>query len=234
MTMTLGTALTNLRDRLNEPTEGTWSNASLRRYINEGLRECSRRSEGWRASTTEAVSANTATYTLTGIDVVRLSTQVYFQPTGETSRIPIEYQDQAALDRIWGSDMVRQTGYPSYWTTEGFDAPGGGLDIRLFPVPSVDGTLHIYYYRFATELATDSSDDGVNLDCPSGWEDTVIDWAAYRAYLAKHMTDLAQIALTEFSVHLSGLTEATIRYTDSPTQMIQDRADLSMLSGWGW
>lgn len=230
--MTLGTALTNLRDRLNEPTEATWSDASLRRYVNEGLREVSRRSEGWRTSTTVAVSANTATYTLTGVDIVRLSAQIYFQPTGETSRIPLEYQDQANLDRIWGADMVRQTGYPDYWTTEGFDAPGSGLVLRLFPVPSVAGTLHIYFYRFATELATDGTEDTDNLDCPAGWEDTVVDYAMYRAFLAKHMTDLAQIALNDFTTHLLGLTEATTRYTDAPGQMIQDRADFAVFGGW--
>lgn len=219
MTMTLALALTNLRDRLNEPSEGVWLDPALRRYINEGMREVSRRSEGLRAVATIAVVIADDGEVAAPADTVRISPNVYWIPDGDTQRIPLEYCDLAYLDRIWGSRQDT-TGTPDYWTTTGF---GATLTIQLYPVPSTDGDLRVHYYRFAVELATDGTDDTELLDVPAGWEDTVVDYAAYRAYLAKHMTDMAQSALADFSTHLQGLIEATTRYTDSATAMIQDR-----------
>lgn len=67
-TMTLGEAMADLRDRLDEApgdeTSGVWTNVALRRCINRGVREVARRAECMEKTGTVSISAGTQSGTL--------------------------------------------------------------------------------------------------------------------------------------------------------------------------
>lgn len=227
MAMTLGTAATNLRDRLDEPSAGFWSDAQIRRYINEGCREISRRGEPLRTSTTASVTAGTRDYT-GPTDAARIH-ECFYNMTGSSTLYPLEYRDLAALNNIWGTNQSIDRSTPIYWTTWG-SAPT--LTIRLWPVPAVNGTLTVYYYKLATELATNGSADSSNLDLPAGWEDLALDWAEYRALIQAKQPALAGLARQTFEQHLADLLAGTSRYTDQPGSIIYEPAGYDSI--WGW
>lgn len=215
--MTLALALTNLRDRLDEPTAGGWTDATLRRFINEAVREVSRRSESLRTSSSIAVVAGTRDYT-GPTDAVRIH-EIYYNVTGQSQLAQLRYMDLAAMGNIWGQSQATERSAPVWWTTWGTPPT---LTIRLFPVPAQAGSLTVYYYKLATELATDGSADSSSLSIPAGWEDVALDYAEYRAFIKSRQPDLAALALQRYSANFDALVAATTRFTDQAGAMIYD------------
>ena len=121
MSMTLGEALAELRDRLDETpgseTSGMWTNPSLRRRLNRGVREVARRGECMEKSTTLSFSAGVQTATMP-TDMVRARKAEWYT-SASGNRIPIEYRQRENLDRIWGWWPVTSQGTPEFWTSDG-------------------------------------------------------------------------------------------------------------------
>lgn len=166
---------TDLRSRLDESSARFWSNTELNTWINEGLRDVSRRSEVLlKYDVGTAVVAGTAKYTLP-TDVIRLH-RVEFVPTGSTSIYPLEASTYQQMDSVWGVQQSVQRSYPSYYVLWGV-AGAIGMTIQLYPVPSQAGLLYLYYYRLPATLSSDSD----VAEIPAGWEDLVTQYAEYVA-----------------------------------------------------
>lgn len=226
--MTLTLALLNLRDRLDEPTAGFWTDAQLRRYINEAARDLSRRSKAIRKEGTVTIVAGTQDYSLSSLAFAELSPTAHFTPTGISQKYPVEYKDLAVMNNIWGVNQAVNRGDPAWWTTTNTSPPN--LSIRLYPVPSRGGALTIRYFALATELATDGSADASSVDCPAGWEDTLLDYAEYRAYIQARKPDMATLALQRYDNNYLGLVETADRFVDAPGEIMYDDGGF----GWDW
>ena len=213
MPVTLLTVRTNVRARLDEAAATFWTDAQLNTWINEGARDVGRRVEIFEKKGTIAVVANTQGYAAPS-DVGSRIYRLEWLPTGQTSNYPLEYMDYASADSVWGSQQTVTTGYPLVWTMWGF--PGSSnLTITLYPVPSVNGTLNVFYYRLpATAVA-----DGDTVEVPEGWHDLVemyAEWNALRKDGDKRWIE----AKTIYDERLGEMRDLIgTRYTDQGDQM---------------
>lgn len=209
MPKTLATMATEVRDHLDEATAAFWTDAQIRKWINEALRDVSRRSEALLATQTKTIVAGTQTYTLDTQTVVRVN-RAQFEPTGQTTIYPLEYRDFIGMDEIWGIQQAITQSYPQYFTFWGYPP---SLQVTLYPVPSVGGVLRLYYYKLATELATDGTGDASNVDIVEGWYDLVLYYAEATA-LRKDGDQRWQEAAAKYESMLQTLIENTRRWSD--------------------
>ena len=175
MATTVATAVLALRERLDEASASQWSNVQIRRWLNEALRDIARRTFHYQGTDTQAVVAGTGTYTADA-DIIRIN-QVYFQPTADTTqKIPLQPRTWAGMDQIWGSRQDMESGYPALYATRGYSP---AVTIKLYPVPSVAGTLYLNTVRMPANLdiATGTGD----IDCPEAWVEVAYFYAEFMA-----------------------------------------------------
>lgn len=233
MAITQGEAITQIRARIDEPTAIYWTDVNLRMWINDTARDMARRTECLRDTYNQAATAGTYAYTpaFTSVTQPYRIYRVEFTPTGQTQVYPLEYRDRNSADEIWGLAQAQQTGIPAIWTSWG--APPA-LTLQVFPSPSVNGTLKLYYYGLPTVLATaTSADANVAVDIVDGWEDVLIDGVEYRARRRDNDSDWVQ-AKQEYEQHLEALMEASIRYTDAFGVITGGVSGGNFLPQWLW
>ena len=172
MAVTLTTALANIRSLLDEPNPQFWSNAELTQWINEACAESARKAEWKRSTATIDVDNGTQKYTAP-TDVYRIY-RIEFVPDSSQDTYTVEFRGYMEMDQIWGINQQWPASYPLYYTM--WKVPPT-MQIVLYPVPSQDGTLNVYYYQQITPVATGSDD----LDILEGFEDICYDYAVYRA-----------------------------------------------------
>lgn len=172
MAITLTTMLTNIRSLLDEPNPQFWSNTELTNWINEACAEVARKIEWKRAQTNIDVDAQTQQYT-GPTDMIRIY-RMTFQPDNSMDTYTVEFRGMMEMDQIWGINQEWPASYPLYYTT--WKVPPL-LTVILYPVPSQDGTLTVYYYQTITPVVSGSD----NVDMLEGYEDIVEDYACYRA-----------------------------------------------------
>lgn len=213
MPTTLGSALDSIRARLNEPVSVYWDDQDLRRWCNEILKDMARRTECLRGLYNQTAVVGTTDY----IPAFTLTTNVYriyrveFIPTGQSNIYPLEFRDPNACDEIWGLAQQQTEGIPAIWTSWGTPP---ALTLKVFPGPSVAGTLRLWYYRLPANLSISGADDAENLDLVEGWDDVLTDGVEYKA-LRRDSDPRWQEAKAEYESHLEAMAEATIRFTDS-------------------
>lgn len=174
MTMTQGEAVTRLRHRLEEATASMWTDAMLRRWLQEGAKDLARYTESLEDKATISVSAGTAEYSGPADTVKVVSCQ--FTATGATVKTPLEYLD---VDNAEGIFYTGSQGTPMAFTLW---KPAPNMAIRLYPTPSLAGSLTVWYRRLPAELDVDStSDDATALDFPDAWLELLLDYAEARA-----------------------------------------------------
>lgn len=206
-------ALTSIRARLNEPTEVYWSDIDLRRWINETAMDMARRTESLRGTYDQAVVAGTSSYTpaFTSTQNIFRAYRVEFKPTGDDTTFPLEYRDPNAMDEVWGV-LQGTEGTPLVWTSWGYPPT---ITFQVFPSPSRAGTLRIWYYRLAKQLATaTNADAAVRVDIVDGWDDVLVDgveWKALRRDSDPRWSEAKQL----YEQNLAGMMESTIRFTDA-------------------
>lgn len=221
MSKTQAVLLNELSQRLGDPHLTYFSPEELRTWINEGAREIARRTECLRDTLLVAVTSGTASYS-GPTNMVRIH-RVSFMPTGDNRSFPLEHRDISAADIVWGTqEFITQSYAPEFWSGWGF--PGStNFTIQLYPTPSTDGILLIYYYRLPADLAvSDNSAAGTAIDCPNGWEDVILDWAETRAELKRKDVNAYQIKDAIFKDHLMAIMDTSIRYTDAPGEITFD------------
>jgi hypothetical protein len=172
MAVTLTIAQSQVRELLDEPSPQFWSNPNLTDWINEGCADIARRVEWKRQTANIAVTAGTSNYTAP-VDVYRIY-RIEFAPTGSQNIYTIEFRGYMEMDQIWGINQQWPASYPLYYTL--WKVPPT-MTIILYPVPAQAGQLNVYYYQ----LTTAAVNPGDNIDCLTGWEDIVYDYAVYRA-----------------------------------------------------
>lgn len=166
---TQAAVLNDVRSRLDEAVPRFWDDAELLTWINEAARDIARRAEVLQATSTISVTAGDAQYTMP-TDMIRVY-RVIWTATGSTDQqVPLQYEDFNALDSA-GWTWTNAQGWPSVFTLWGYPPT---LEVVLYPQPSVNGTLTVYYYKMPTDLAVDGSAASSTVPVPSGWEDLVV------------------------------------------------------------
>lgn len=172
MAITLTEMLTNVRSLLDEPNPQFWQNSELTNWINEACAECQRKVEWKRAIATVAVTAGTQKYTMP-TDLYR-AYRVEFTPDAGLDIYTVEFRGYMEMDQIWGINQEWPASYPLYYTM--WKQPPT-LQIVLYPVPSQNGNLNVYYYQQITPVATGTDP----VDVLAGYEDVIEDYTCYRA-----------------------------------------------------
>lgn len=218
MAITQAQAITQVRQRLDEPTAVYWTEVDLRTWINDVAKDIARRTESLRGSYDQAATAGTYTYTpaFTSTTNAYRIHAVEFIPTGQTQIYPLEYRDRTSATEIWGLSQQQQTGIPAIWTTWGSPP---ALTLQVFPGPSVAGTLRLWYYKLPAALATaTNADAAVNVGIVDGWEDVLIDGVEYKARRRDGDSSWTE-AKQEYEQHLEAMMEATLRFADAAGQI---------------
>lgn len=174
MTMTQGEAVQRVRDRLEEAGAASYLDPMIRRWLHEGAKDLARYTEAIEEKATISVSAGTGEYS-GPTDVVKV-TSVMFTATGSTINNPLDYVD---VDVAQGIFYTGSQGTPRAFTLW---KPAPNMAIRLYPTPSLAGTLTVWYRRLPTALVYDTdADDTDPLDFPEAWLELLLDYAEARA-----------------------------------------------------
>jgi hypothetical protein len=173
MPITLGTALTAIRERLDERTERQWSDIELRRWLNEGAKDAARRSFALMDSATITLIAGTSEYTVPS-NVLQIYTVEWLPTDGR--HVVLQARVREALPSMPYQDT--NSGDPCLYTTWGFPPT---LKLKLFPSPYAAGSLKLFVSRLPTALSLTGSDDATAIDFPEGWVEIIFDYCEYRA-----------------------------------------------------
>lgn len=213
--------LTQIRDRLDEPTEGYWKNSTLLRFLNEAVKDIARKSEVFHTDATLTIVAGTQSYTLPTNLVTILEHTTYFKPTGASQRYPLEPVDYTMAVQMWGVNQAISQNRPTMYTTKGYAGSSGALAMILYPIPSQAGTVYYTYAKVPTDLATDGSASATTVDIPAGWEDVACDYVEYKAQLRRKNYEAADRARANYDGNLSAMTAAGTNISNAPNT-------------WGW
>jgi hypothetical protein len=259
MPITLSNAIYRVRSLVNEPAYPTFpgstvGNPSARLYtdteitewVNDGLRDISRRGENLRTYDTTitipAYGENPAApipifaLNLGGIssssDILRIN-RVEYQVGGDSSRVyRLEAATQNYMDNIWNVDQLSTMSYPSYWCTRGY--PGGtgrnAYVIQLYPQAAQAGQLNIFYYRLPirTDPVVTPANYTVTLDLLEGWDDVLIEYAQMKA-LIKARDPGWKDSQQRYADMITNIIDMASRDTDQPQYFAYD----NMLTPWG-
>lgn len=205
---TLGELVRDLKARLDERgSSRAFENDDLRRWVYEGARDVARRAEVLQDTATVAVTSGTNEYTVP-TDLVRLY-RVVWVPSGGDQQYPLEYLDFNSMDSA-GWTWTSAEGYPVVFTLWGYPP---NLKVVLYPTPTENGSLNLWYYRFPTALDDDGSDDLETVDVPAGWEDIVVLYAEAIA-LRKDGDQRWAEAKQMYEAQLNEMVDRTRRWTD--------------------
>lgn len=209
MTLVLADAVAAVRERLNEYNQGQWQDVELVRWINEGCRDVTRRSECLFDEATIVITGGIQEYTLPS-NMLRVYA-VDYNRSGDGQRYPLEYIDFNAAPEIWGLSQTVNQGTPSYFTSWG-TPPAAKL--ILYPTPASSGSCRVKFYRVSLDAAT--SDD--LLDMPEGWVDIVLDYVEFRA-LRKDRDPFWTDAKQMYEANLDNLITLSRRFVDASGQV---------------
>ena len=227
--VTQAEALTKVRDRLDETTAATWTDAQLRGWINEAVRDIARLSETIQSTATITITSTDITngvqeWTLDGT-TLRVY-RVEYKPTGQSNVYPLEYGDFNNLDAVWWTRKTVSTGTPQMFTLWGYPPQ---LKIVLYPKPALAGTLTVYYYKVPADLATSTTADAsTTLSVPNGWEDLVYEYVTYLA-LRRDRDPRWQESKQAYVEKLAAMVDLTARWSDQSGSITPSG---SMLPDW--
>lgn len=209
---TLTVALTNVRSLIDEPVAQYWSDSELTTWLNQGCQEVQRVAE-WKRAIGNITTVVAQQAYVAPSDLLRLY-RLEFVPNNNTSyTYSLEFRGYNEMDAAWGNLKTLPSAYPEQYTLWKFPSdktPGTlGLQILLYPVPNVAGTLNLYYYQAITPVAAGSDE----LDILPGWEDCLYNFAAYRA-LRKDSDPRSKEFQSDFMTQLDQLKTISRTYTD--------------------
>lgn len=228
MPVTRATLITEIRDNLNESTAHQWTDDNLRRWINQGMREITRRTLSEEDTESIATVAGQEEYTLP-TDLVMINRVEYFESATDWV-YSLEAREFNAMDTVgWAAHQMTDGNRPFVYTVWGY-APNAKLIV--FPKPDItSATLKVYYYKFATELTISSGTDSSNLDIPEGWTDLISDYCEYKALRMKR-DPRWQEAKQAFEEKIMIMNERTLKHHNQPGQIVPSFYD--PFSEWGF
>lgn len=202
---TLTTALTNVRSLIDEPVAQYWLDTELTSWLNQGVAEIQRMTE-WKRKIAN-VTAVVAQQAYNGPADLLRNYRLEFVPNNNTSyTYSLEFRGYNEMDAAWGNLKTLPSAYPEQYTIWLHPSP---IQILLYPVPTVAGTLNFYYYPTTTPVSAGSD----QLDIEPGWEDMVYNFAAYRA-LRKDSDPRSKDFQSEFMTQIEQYKTVTRNYTD--------------------
>lgn len=214
--ITMATALTSVRERLDEPSERRWSQEMLRRWINEGTREIARRTEALFDTLDIPVLTPVAEYTVPA-NVLRIH-NVEYLPTGQSTRINLIGRSRESLQL--GSFQDLNVSNPYIYTAWGFPPT---LKLRVFPSPAYNGNLHLYVSRLPLIIpVTGGTTDTTNLDFPEGWIEIVYDYVEMRA-LRRDKDTRWQESQSLYETNVQQMANAASTYLRDSGEIVGER-----------
>lgn len=169
-----------VRAVLDEETAAQWSQTNLRRWLNEGNFDLARTTHHYKSSTTVALTAGTAQYTLA--DNVLAIEHAYYIDTvaGGSRQVPLALGHWEQMDQVWLEHRDWEGAWPQMLTYWGYSPT---LTIRLYPVPSITGDdLQLLVSILPDEMPLSGSDSSA-VDVPTAWYDALSDYCRYKAFL---------------------------------------------------
>jgi hypothetical protein len=213
---TLGELRTLVRTRLDEPSEVYWSDDDLNDFLNEATREIARRALNLESQETFTVHGGQAEYGQAdhGLTSLIMVNVLYYQPTGNTMRYPLQYTDVNNGNAIpWFSTQDQTQAIPELFTAWGV-VPD--LKFTLYPTPSQDGECFIFYWRYPTTMVA----DGDVAEIPTGWHDLAVTYACYLGMLRDRDQRFAQY-FQKFDADITYLISLSTRHTFDMGQISQ-------------
>lgn len=213
MAETQAQALANVRSLIDEPVAQFWQDSEIENWVNQGCQEIQRQTE-WAQKGPVAITTTVAVQGyLAPSDALRIH-RVEFVPVNNTSyTYSLDFRGYNEMDAAWGNLKTLPAAYPELYTLwnnpNDSGASGTGLTILLYPVPSVTGTLNLYYLRTIVPTTTGSA----FIDVLPGWETTVENYAAYRA-LQKDADPRWKDFQQQYSVQVEQMKSVSRTYTD--------------------
>ena len=208
MSVTVATAITQVRSLIDEPVAQFWSNAEIQSWLNQGCGDFARRTRTLRTKEQVVVQANTQNYNAPA-DLYAVY-RIEFQPssTGQVFIYPLDFMGYNEMDEAWGVYQTFPAAWPQAFTLWG-NPPN--LKIRLFPVPDQSGVLNVFGYRQSVD-AIQSTDF---IDVLQGYEEAIYEYAAYKALRKDRVQDW-QSAKASYEAIVMDATNNTGWYTDQP------------------
>ncbi len=234
MPLTVNEIITACRDRLDEATAAQWTDTQLKRWLNEALRDATRKTKHLSDTTTFNTTAGVAEYTVAS-NVIEIE-QCYYAP-GDGRQIPLIARSFEGMNNVWGQYQNQQSGDPYLWTTWGVPPT---LKVRLFPVPSASAkVVTLYVKRLPATITEDASINNTAVDFPDAWCDILKDYVEAMA-LRKDRDPRWQEAWQVYAQNVDQLLTNS-DYTNTPGEMIADPLVRGGMvprwiadSGYGW
>ena len=200
----LSTALTEVRDFLDEPVAQQWTDTQLTSYLNLGQADVQRKAEALRGLATIPVVSNVQKY-IAPSDILRIYRLEYI-PTGSTQTYGLEFRGYNEMDAVWGTYQQYTGAFPSLYTLW---AQPPTLQIVAYPVPSQEGLFQCFYYRQAVPVVGTTD----TLDCLPGYESVIYDYAVYRA-LRQDADPRWQDQFNLYNTNLQSMIDMSRTFTD--------------------
>ena len=176
-------AVAEVRALLDESAPAFWTNYQIQSWVNQGCEDVARRGQTLWQEAALAITPGVQNYAFPG-DFLNAH-RADFSPSNSDQTYSLEFREINAMDEIWGILHSLPAAWPQYFTIRGVPS---GYFLMLYPSPGAAGTLTVYYYRQAVAVqGYDNADALINtvfIDCISGWEDIVYDYAIYKALRA--------------------------------------------------
>lgn len=227
--MTPGDILTDVRNRLDEPTPAQWSDSQLLTWLNEGLRDAARHTRHLRDTRTISVVANALDIAVQ-TEVIEVERAYWI--TSDDRQIPLDAISRGVADDQWGEWQNSMVGVPHAFSLWGVPPE---LTMRLYPRPETAGTLSLLVVRMPTEVRTDGADNATTLDWPPAWSDLLVDYVEMCA-LRKDRDPRWREAFEFYTAKRDGL-DTNGSYSDMP-EFFEFDARAGMVPRWitdpGW
>ena len=154
----------------------------------------------------KSISRSRSEFRITASPLTGSPHTVEFSPTNSQQTYACEFRAINSMDEIWGILHQLPAAWPQYFTIRGNNS---GFFLMLYPSPGAAGQLTVYYYCQAVVISTDSD----FIDTLSGWEDTVYDYAVFKALRAAKDATWQQ-AFTIYESKLAQMKDTTRNFTD--------------------
>jgi hypothetical protein len=212
---------TDVQNRVTDSTGKFWSTPMLNIWINQAIRDITRRSETLETVVTMAAPAGQESFYLP-TNLYRIHRAEFL--VNANAIYVLEQRNYREMDSLWGINKVLSMAYPSYFTVWG--VMGIDAALTLYPVPSQAGSLGIFAYRLPNTLVADTD----QADIPIGWEDLVSLYCEYCA-LRRDSDPRWQDAKQLYTDELESMIELTRTHHDQASWITPPPQNMGT---WAW
>jgi hypothetical protein len=212
MTVTLASALTEVRSRLDEPNQQFWTNTELTNWLNQGAQDIARQAQAlWMQVNIPAVPGQQ--YYRLPLDFLGVH-RIDFAIENSDQIYNLEYRGLKTMDELWGILQHLPAAFPQafyLWNDAGY--AGGQGYFGTYPVVGESGTFIVYYYRNAIRATVDTD----LLDVTPAYEDLTYYYCVAQAKM-KDRDPTWQDNMGWYKDQLQNMFDKTSRFTDQGDQ----------------